>query len=179
MGNCWHIGGRNQAWVKTLILILLMVPIVLLAQRGPIHVNGMEMTYQVTDDSITILLMAPTSGWVGIGFNSEDNILGSDLLLFHVKGDQIHGKDMFVKGFGDPREDNSLQGSDSFRILSGSETVQQTQVQFRIPINNQDPFDFKHTLSKSFWLILAFSTHDEFDHHSHMRRHIPFVFESN
>lgn len=179
MGNCWHTGGRNQTWVKILILTLLMAPIVLLAQRGPLHVGGMEMTYQVTDDSISISLMAPTSGWVGIGFNTEDNIEGSDLLLFHVKDDQIHGKDMFVKGFGDPREDSSLQGHTSFRILGGSEAAQKTQVQFRIPLNSQDPFDFKHTLSKSFWLILAYSNHDEFDHHSRMRRHIPFIFEAN
>lgn len=165
--------------MRILMLAFFMVPFVLPSQKGPIHVGGMYMEYEIIKDSVTISLKAPTTGWVGIGFNHENNIVGSDLLLFHVVDDQVEGKDMFVKGIGNPQEDIMLNGRTSFQLLFGKEENRQTYIQFRIPLNNSDQYDFKHALSEPFWLILAYSTHDEFDHHSIMRRHIPFVFESN
>lgn len=165
--------------MRIILLAFFMVPFVLPSQRGPVHVGGMRMDYEIANDSVTISLKAPTTGWVGIGFNDENNIVGSDLLLFHVVNGHAEGKDMYVKGIGDPREDIDLQGSPSFALLHGKEENRNTQIQFRIPLNNEERSDFKHALSKPFWLILAYSTHDEFDHHSIMRRHIPFIFESN
>ncbi len=141
--------------MRLILVEFLMVPFVLLAQREPLLVNGMEMSYEIRNDSIAINLTAPTRGWVGIGFNSEDNIVGSDLLLFHVVNGHTEEKDMYVKGFGDPREDVDLNGQSSFLILKGREHANETQIQFQISLNNQDALDYRHELSKSFWLILA------------------------
>lgn len=164
--------------MKAVLICLCMLPFALLAQRGPLEVGGMKMSYQYQTDSLTITLVAPTTGWLGIGFNAANNIVGSDLLLFHVVNGHTSGKDLFVKGFGDPREDTDLQGQNSIRILEGKETNKQTTVTFRIALNSKDSNDFRHVLGEKVWLILAYSTHDEFDHHSRMRKHIPFVFES-
>lgn len=163
--------------MRILILAFFTVPFLLPDQRGPVHVGGMNMSYEIANDSLTISLRAPTTGWIGIGFNHENNIVGSDLLLFHVIDEQTTGTDLYVQALGDPRKDIELNGHESFRILYGSEANGHTQVQFRVPLDNQDPYDFQHTLSESFWLILAYSAHDDFDHHSLMRRHVSFVFE--
>ncbi|MDW3191454.1 MAG: DOMON domain-containing protein [Cytophagales bacterium] len=163
--------------MRLLILALFTAPFFLPEQRGPVHVGGMHMSYEITNDSVTISLSAPTTGWVGIGFNQENNILESDLLLFHVIEGKASGLDLFVKGIGDPRKDTDLNGHTSFRMLEGKEENGQTEVQFRIALDSQDPNDYQHTLSESFWLILAYSAHDDFEHHSLMRRHVPFVFE--
>ena len=85
--------------------------------------------------------------------------------------------DMFVKGFGNPKLDHFLGGEHSVHILSGIESGKETTIVFRIPFRSEDPFDFKHGFNEDFWLILAYSTHDEFDHHSRMRKHVKYRFK--
>ena len=165
--------------MRIVVLAFFMVPFLLPEQRGPVHVGGMEMSYEIFDDSVAVSLRGPTTGWVGIGFNDENNIVGSDLLLFHVIGDETVGLDMYVQGVGDPQEDILINGQHSIRILEGNEQAGQTRIRFSMALNSQDPNDYKHTLSEPFWLILAYAAVDDFKHHSLMRRHIPFVFESN
>ncbi len=165
--------------MRILVLSFFMVPFVLPSQKGPVFAGGMRMDYEIVNDSIIISLNAPTTGWIGIGFNDENNIVGSDLLLFHVVDGKPEGIDMHVQGIGDPRQDTDLGGITSFTLLHGKEANRNTEVRFSIPIKSQDQYDFQHTLSKSFWLILAYSAYDDFDHHSIMRRHIPFILEAN
>jgi hypothetical protein len=138
----------------------------------------MTFSYEIQGDSIEITFSAPTTGWVGVGFNSEDNIVGSDLLLFHVISGKAEYMDMFVKAAGDPREDEKLGGRNNVRLLNAVED-ERTEVNFKIPFPGSDKYDFPLEYDKKFWLILAYSTHDEFDHHSRIRKHVPYEFKSD
>lgn len=163
--------------MSKLLAMLLLSPFVLFAQRDLLEINGMQLTYQLENDSIEITLSAPTKGWVGIGFNRENNIVGGDLLLFHYVNGKVEAKDLFVKGFGDPRDDKQLGGNKSVVILEGEESSHETTVKFKLALDSQDPYDFKHERGNDFWLIMAYSTHDDFDHHSRMRKHLLYRFE--
>lgn len=163
----------------TSCMILFALPLVLSAQGNSVLIEGMEMSYSWQQDSITITLRAPTHGWLGIGFNDENNIVGSDLLLFHVVKGNTEALDMYVQGFGDPRADVQLNGQHSIRLIEGKEMTHQTAVTFQIAHSSGDRYDFQHQLEKDYWLILAYSTHDDFDHHSRMRKHVRFRFEPN
>ncbi|MEM1134857.1 MAG: DOMON domain-containing protein [Bacteroidota bacterium] len=164
--------------MKSCILICLIIlsPFVLLAQKE-VTVNGMNFSYQLKKDYIEIELAAPTSGWVGVGFNAKNDIVNSDLFLFHIVNNKVEGRDMFVESFANPKDDTALGGTMDIKNLRGTEKDGKTKVIFELPFPSIDQYDFKHKMSKEFWLILAYSTHDDFDHHSAMRKHIVYKFD--
>ena len=157
--------------------LLLAFPFVLSAQRESVSIQGMELSYALRSDSIDITLSAPTRGWVGIGFNKVNSIVGSDLILFHIVENKSEVLDMFVLSAGNPKPDHELGGSTAAVIKQASEKGNRTIIDFSIPLRSKDPNDFPLEPGKDFWLILAYSTHDEFDHHSRMRRHIQYRFD--
>ena len=144
--------------------------------QNTVEVKGMNFSYQILGDEIEIELEAPTRGWVGVGFNERDDIVKSDLYLFHVVEGRVKGLDMHVVGMGNPKEDTQLGGTMDIQSLKGKEEGMNTWIKFRLPFPSKDFYDFSHKMGQKFWLILAYSTHDEFDHHSRMREHIPFTF---
>ena len=109
------------------------------------------------------------------GQNQENNIVKSDLLLVHVVNDKVEALDMYVLGFGNPKEDETIGGSMDIRMLAGEEKNGQTKVTFKIPIASKDQYDFSHKIGQQFWLILAYSMEDDFGHHSRMRKHVLFT----
>lgn len=157
--------------MKQLLLLLGLSPLGLLAQQEVV-VNDMTFSYQLLEQEIIVELSAPTTGWIGLGFNTENNIVGSDLLLFHVVKGSVEGNDLFVKSFGNPKLDSELGGTNDIHALSGTEKNGWTSVRFKLPLPSKDSFDFQHRKGQSFWLILAYSTHDDFNHHSRMRKHV-------
>ena len=143
-----------------------------LCAQSEVAVNGMVLKHKVVGKEIEFTLSAPTTGWVGIGFNDANEIVGADLLLFHIVNGKVAFQDMIVKGLGDPRLDTTLGGTDDVKIISGEERGRLTEITFRLPLQSNDPNDFALEKGKTLWLIMAYSTHDEFDHHSRMRKHI-------
>ena len=138
--------------------------------------GGMSWNCSKEGDFLIMELRAPTYGWIGVGFNSKDNIVQSDLLLFQVVDGQAKAKDLYVKGFGNPQTDDSLGGSHNIEILAYSEKDNETYIKFRRKWKTEDKYDYQLQNGEAFWLILAYSTHDEFEHHSRMRKHEKVVF---
>ncbi|MEM6398379.1 MAG: DOMON domain-containing protein [Bacteroidota bacterium] len=132
----------------------------------------MSWTCQAEGDYLVMSLQAPTTGWLGVGFNDKNDIMHSDLLLFHVVNGRASGQDMYVKGLGNPRLDSRLGGLDDIEILAAEERDGQTYIRFRRPYPVKDKYDYLLRAGEEFWLILAYSTHDEFAHHSRMRQHV-------
>ena len=160
-----------------LVLLLSLASLHLQAQLSATS-SGMSWTCTRSGDHLIMELTTPTTGWVGVGFNQENRILESDLLLFHVVDGQAEGTDLFVKGMGDPRADTELGGSVDVKILSFREGDGQTYIKFKRPFPAADDFDFHFQEGAAFWLILAYSTHDEFAHHSRVRQHRQVVFRA-
>lgn len=141
-------------------------------------IQGMTFTYRVDENVLYGSLQAETKGWVGVGFNAENSIVGSDLYLFNIVNDKASGVDLYVKSAGNPLKDIELGGKSTFRILEATEGKKNTRVQFTIPLNSGDPYDFIHKVGEQYWIILAYSVADEFGHHSRVRKHLPFTLES-
>lgn len=138
---------------------------------------GMEWSCIRQGDDLMMELSAPTKGWIAVGFNNEDNIVGSDLIMFHIEDGKAEVRDMYVKGFGDPREDHTLGGSQNIEIIQAEESGHKTYVRFRRPLSSQDNYDYQLRNGETFWLILAYATHDDFAHHSRMRKHTQVAFK--
>lgn len=165
------------ARVTLLILFVSLYPFLGLNAQKRMEASGILFQYEVKNDSIHAALTAPTKGWVGVGFNTKNSIVGSDLLLFNVRGGQVNGTDLFVKSAGNPFKDSDLGGENTIAIHSGIEQKGYTKIAFSIPLDSGDPNDFVHVLGKKSWLILAYSVSDDFEHHSRVRKHVPFVLQ--
>ena len=164
---------RLKANTFLILLGILIVPCLYPQQQT--KVGGMSLTHRLVDDRVEFTLTAPTLGWLGIGFNNRNSIVGSDLYLLHVVDGKLAGQDMYVKGAGDPRLDSTLGGTHDLKLISGKEEDGQTTIVFSLPLVSADKNDFQLEVGKEMWLILAYSTHDEFDHHSRMRKHIRYT----
>ncbi|MEL6484716.1 MAG: DOMON domain-containing protein, partial [Bacteroidota bacterium] len=141
-----------------------------LKAQQSVEASGIVFQYEVQNDSLHAVLNARTKGWVGVGFNSKNSIVGSDLLLFHVRGKQVKDTDLFVKGAGNPVKDSENGGKNTISIKKGTEDGGYTKIHFSIPLDSGDPNDFVHVLGQKAWLILAYSVSDDFDHHSRVRK---------
>ncbi|MEM9648152.1 MAG: DOMON domain-containing protein [Bacteroidota bacterium] len=139
-----------------------------------IEVDGITFSYQIEGDALRCELQALTNGWVGVGFNSKNAIVGSDLLLFNLVDGNPSCADLYVKSFGNPIKDEDLGGNNSIELLSAHEDEMSTVVRFTIPVDSGHPTDYVHSINQDFWLILAYSAEDDFEHHSRVRRHLPF-----
>ncbi len=142
-----------------------------------IKASGITFSYEINGDALKCALTAPTQGWIGVGFNHNNSIVGSDLLLFHVVDGKPSSRDLYVKEVGNPINDKANGGSNTITLIDGMEDDSSTKVVFSIPLNSRDPNDFVHIIENEFWLILAYSVDDDFRHHSRVRKHLPLVLK--
>lgn len=141
--------------------------------------SGISFTYEVLGDDLKCTLSAPTNGWIGVGFNSKNSIVGSDLLLFNSVDGTFSSTDLFVKGAGNAVRDIDNGGKNTITLINGTESNSHTTITFSIPLDSGDTNDFVHKVKKEAWLILAYSVDDDFEHHSRVRKHIPFVIHTD
>ncbi|MGB0521392.1 MAG: DOMON domain-containing protein [Flammeovirgaceae bacterium] len=134
-------------------------------------VEKMNIEWEREADLIHFKLTAPTTGWLAVGFNDKNDILHADLKMLRVKHGKTEGLDLYVVGFGNPKPDDTLGGTNSLLRLSGSEQKNQTRISFSIQLDDEHYSDGKLNFSKPIWFIAAYSVSDDFGHHSIMRRH--------
>jgi len=148
------------------------------AADNPLTVDGITLQYYLYPDSIEIQLSAPTKGWVAVGFHSENQLVGSDLLMFSVQHGQIVYQDQYIRNWNDHPQDSILGGRNNISIIGYLEDEGSTSVKFKIPINSGDAYDKAHQFDQDFWLLLAYSVEDDFGHHSITRKQIRYRFTS-
>ncbi len=160
--------------MKYLFTFLMLSLLTVVNGQSPLSVAGMDFTYVLQGDSVTLTLKAPTQGWVLVGFNDQAGIVGADLKMLGVKQGQGYASDQTVVGIGKHPNDAILAGRNDIRLLYAEEFKAYTQVTFRIPLRSGDSLDFQHQRDRPFWLILAYSVSDDWEHHSRVRRHLQF-----
>lgn len=161
-------------------LLVMSTPLIFfLIETDPheLKVGPMTLRYEVQQDSLWLQLKAPTKGWIAIGFNDRNDIVGSDLLMFSVRNGLVFYEDQFVKAAQQHPADWELGEGSSIQMIEGTETEGWTSATFKIPLYANEPYDFNHQPGKDFWLIMAYSLHDDFDHHSIMRKHRKYAWK--
>jgi DOMON domain len=159
--------------MKSMLIFYLLSLLIFLKLDAQNNIQAGKMTFESTieNDSILIKIKAPTKGWLAVGFNNKNGIVGSDLKMFRVRNSQLESEDQLVKGAQNHPNDRSLGGMNNIKLIDGFENAEGTSITFKIPLRSNDRFDFSHELNKDLWLILAYSIEDDFEHHSIMRQH--------
>ena len=146
----------------------------LLMSQNLQEVGGMIVDWTFAGDQIQFELVAPDDGWVGLGFNSQNDIVGTHLFLFSQDGETQRHSELVVKGVGNPVPVEKLYGKEA--ALDFPFTVKEeggkTYVSFSLQAKAYPQYRTALKEGTELWLICAFSESDDFDHHSRMRKHI-------
>ncbi len=160
--------------MKTFITILILVVSLHSASSHAqsIDVAGMHIEWKHEKDNVLFTASAPEDGWVAIGFNTQNNIVGSNLIMIGVKDQKAISEEFYVVGIGNPQPVNELESTQQHSNVKGTEKNGKTTVSFSIPTNSIDDKHYNLKKGDEIWLICAFSMEDDFDHHSRMRKHV-------
>lgn len=138
-------------------------------------VNGMEFRWQLRPQEILITLSAPTTGWLAVGFNNHSGLKGTNLIMACVENNDVRLEDQYIVRSGLHQTVTSLGGQSQTESISGTETTDSTLIRFRLHLLN-DEHHFKITAGTTYYVLLAYSRSDDFNHHSIMRETIPITF---
>jgi DOMON domain len=136
-----------------------------------IDVNGMTVEWTYGKDRVFFTISAPTEGWIVLGFNEKDDIIGTNLIFGRVQSGKIEVADHFTIAAGNHKPTEKLGGTAVFADVSGEEKSGNTTIRFSMPTKALDAYHFDLTEGSEKWFICAFSAEDDFYHHSRMREH--------
>jgi hypothetical protein len=136
---------------------------------GKVEKNNMLVRWKVQETTILMEVSAPTNGWVAIGFNTKEGLSGTNLIMACVKDGKVVVEDYYTKKPGDYKPILQLGGQNGISNIDGEEQTAFTKVTFELALNLKD--GFHHTLKKDgeYYLLMAYSQSDNFQHHSIMR----------
>ncbi|MEM9361084.1 MAG: DOMON domain-containing protein [Bacteroidota bacterium] len=157
---------------KTFVSVLLTALFYSISFGQQVTVNQMDVSWTFKDNTITFDASAPDDGWIALGFNTKDDIVGSNLIMVNVIDGTVNSEDLFVVGVGNPKPVSQLGSQSQIIDASGGESSEKTWVSFSLPTDAVDKYHMDLKKGEKIWLICAFSMEDEFDHHSRMRKHV-------
>jgi hypothetical protein len=132
-------------------------------------VHGMTFQWRFSKDHLQCKATAPTDGWVAIGFNTKDELSGTNLIMGAVEQDYVTIDDRFIIKPGDHKSIIELGGSEALVQRAGVEVNGKTSISFSIPLSVNDKFHHNLVEGKEYYVLMAFSQEDDFQHHSIMR----------
>lgn len=127
-----------------------------------IAVADMHFFWRLRDDSIDIKLVAPTTGWVAVGFNPETGrtMKGANLIIGFVRAGKAEVLDHFGTMKDKHKDDDKIGGQSNISNVSGSEEKGTTEVAFTIPVDSGDAKDAALSLDGDNVVLLAYGNSD-------------------
>ena len=126
-----------------------------------VEVNGIKFSWKVNGEMLDIILSAPTTGWIGVGFDPSKKMKDAGFVLVSVENGVAAARDDFGATALGHKSDVSLGGKDNVTNVKGFEKDEYTEVSFSIPLDSGDKFDKKLTKGKH-TVILSYSKFDDF-----------------
>ena len=120
------------------------------------EVEGMSFEWKAADGNLHIKLTAPTTGWVGIGFNPTESMKGANYILGYVKDGEVTLRDDYGDSERNHNEDVKLGGTSNLTVVGGEEKGKNTTVEFNIPLNSGDKYDSVLDLEGNTVVLLAY-----------------------
>ncbi len=139
---------------------------------NPIDVGGMHIAWSHGNGAITFDVNAPTTGWVAVGFNETDSIVGADLVLMRIVDGKVEVQNSFVVAAGDYRPVGEVGGVSI--VLSTEGGLSDGRIAMRVVLDTRGAAPHHYALGpgSEIVLIAAYSVSPDFRHHSRMRRHV-------
>ncbi|MGD9948060.1 MAG: DOMON domain-containing protein [Desulfobulbus sp.] len=104
-------------------------------------VDKMNFDWSVVGDTLAVKIAAPTTGWVGIGFNPSDMMKDANIVMGYVKDGEVKISDEFGTGVTSHAPDDQKGGTSNVTVVGGSEVGNTTTLEFTIPLKSGDEKD--------------------------------------
>ncbi len=145
-------------------------------EEKSVKIDGMTVRWSLQPGgTIECTMTAPTTGWLALGFNTHDDIVGTNLIMASIEQGKVRIEDQYVVRSGEHLPVNMLGGTSAVSNVQGTEQHGISTVSFTITQHAQDRFHHNLTEAASVFLICAYSMEDDFAHHSRMRQHVKVV----
>ncbi|MFC1887409.1 DOMON domain-containing protein [Candidatus Cloacimonadota bacterium] len=124
--------------------------------------SGITYYWLVDQDSLRCVVKAPTTGWVGIGFDPVNVMQDADFIMGYVQDSIAYMSDEWGTGTSSHSPDIDLGGSDDIGKFGGFELENETILYFSIPLNSGDIYDKQLITDETYTLILAYGNANNF-----------------
>ena len=121
-----------------------------------IIVQKMILFWEVDGAELHIKLTAPTTGWVGIGFNPSKEMKDAKFVLGYVKDGKAIISDEFGTGEIKHEAVEKLGGKSDITLIEGKEEGGETTIEFTIPLVSKDTKGGKIDPSGKTTVLLAY-----------------------
>lgn len=136
--------------------------------------NGMQFRWHHATGRLHAELLAPTEGWLAVGFNERDTLAGTRFVIGRIE----HGRPYAELHIAQPpahRELSELGGEPDLRVAGGDSSDGVSRLRFSLPQSGTGAYALRLTPGVSVYLMLAWSQSPDFTHHSAMRVHLPLT----
>jgi hypothetical protein len=138
-----------------------------------VAIDGVIFDWRHSDDRLHGTLMAPTRGWIAVGFNMSRSLNGTRFVIAVTR--QKPTAEMHVALIPEHPTIGSLGGQSGLADVFGRHNDTQSTVKFSLPHFNAAPFALELSPGTPVYLMLAWSHETDFAHHSAWRRHFDVV----
>jgi hypothetical protein len=125
--------------------------------------NDISFKWKIDGANLKVIVRAPTTGWVSVGFNPTRMMQDANIIIGYVKDNQVFMKDDYGTGSTTHQTDTELGGLDNILEKSGKEVNGYTELSFTIPLNSGDSKDQALTPGQAYKIILGYGPNDADD----------------
>jgi hypothetical protein len=118
--------------------------------------DNWSFTWRFEGDYIQFTMVAPTTGWVSLGFNPTRMMKDADYILAYVSNGKVTIRDDYGTGNTTHAADTTLGGTQKVEIVSGIEQAGKTTVTFRLPLNSGDTYDVVFARGQTYKVLAAY-----------------------
>jgi len=111
------------------------------AYSDTVSQEGYSLCWRADDSVLHVMMTAPTTGWVAVGFHSEGAMKNANILIGYVSDGTVNLRDDFGTDYISHADDVSLGGSSDFTVVGGSESNGRTTISFTVPLASGDEYD--------------------------------------
>lgn len=137
---------------------------------GLIKDGGVEFRWEHATEGLQCVLVAPTAGWIAVGFNAEHRLLGTRFLMAVTSEPVLRWQERVARV---PPGENiqSLGVPAAFRVNAGEFRAGRSEISLTVArrISSEPKVDLSAGTRP--YLMLAWSNEADFDHHSAWRKH--------
>jgi len=138
---------------------------------GQVTAGRMQFGWHHREDRLFVALTAPAPGWAAVGFNGSEQLEGTRFVMGVADvygGLRLEERIALSNGH---RPVDQLGGRSEIAHAEGRIAGRNTHLTFSLPHETMEPFRISRTPGTKSYLMLAWSHHPDFTHHSAWRNH--------
>lgn len=136
-------------------------------KTASVEAGGMKFEWRFEGGKLLGTMRAPTTGWVAVGFNDDETLAGSRLIMARVVNGEVVAEEHIaqppnhhdIRTLGAPQTLSELRGRANGEV----------EIDFALDAGAVQPSGLELRPGQRVWLTLAFSDDPDFGHHSRFR----------